>query len=259
VKVIEPTREQVLAFCAGDPVERVFLEDAARRGFGRFVAVAGRNGSLTALCHAGANVVPSGSGCGAFADTAVSMRAKMLIGEAQAVTDLWEAGRRRLPSPREDRPHQPVYAITEPPLGGESGLRRARRDDLERLIPACAAAHELELGIDPVARDAEGFRWRTAAQIEDGRSWLWLEDDVVLFKAEASAWTPQAIQVSQVWTDSEARGRGYATRGLRDLCRLLLETTPTVTLFVRTENAPAIALYERVGMRKVLEYRSVLF
>jgi ribosomal protein S18 acetylase RimI-like enzyme len=259
VKVIEPTREQVLAFCAGDPVERVFLEDAARRGFGRFVAVAGRNGSLTALCHAGANVVPSGSGCGAFADTAVSMRAKMLIGEAQAVTDLWEAGRRRLPSPREDRPHQPVYAITEPPPGGESGLRRARRDDLERLVPACAAAHELELGIDPVARDAEGFRWRTAAQIEDGRSWLWLEDDVVLFKAEASAWTPQAIQVSQVWTDPEARGRGYATRGLRDLCRLLLETTPTVTLFVRTENAPAIALYERVGMRKVLEYRSVLF
>jgi len=259
VKVIEPTREQVLAFCAGDPVERVFLEDAARRGFGRFVAVAGRNGSLTALCHAGANVVPSGSGCGAFADTAVSMRAKMLIGEAQAVTDLWEAGRRRLPSPREDRPHQPVYAITEPPPGGESGLRRARRDDLERLVPACAAAQELELGIDPVARDAEGFRWRTAAQIEDGRSWLWLEDDVVLFKAEASAWTPQAIQVSQVWTDPEARGRGYATRGLRDLCRLLLETTPTVTLFVRTENAPAIALYERVGMRKVLEYRSVLF
>jgi len=259
VKVIEPTREQVLAFCAGDPVERVFLEDAARRGFGRFVAVAGRNGSLTALCHAGANVVPSGSGCGAFADTAVSMRAKMLIGEAQAVTDLWEAGRRRLPSPREDRPHQPVYAITEPPPGGESGLRRARRDGLERLVPACAAAHELELGIDPVARDAEGFRWRTAAQIEDGRSWLWLEDDVVLFKAEASAWTPQAIQVSQVWTDPEARGRGYATRGLRDLCRLLLETTPTVTLFVRTENAPAIALYERVGMRKVLEYRSVLF
>ena len=259
MKLIEPTREQVLAFCAGDPVERVFLEDAARRGFGRFVAVVGRDGSLTALCHAGANVVPSGSGCGAFAAVAVSMRAKMLIGEAQAVTDLWEAGRRRLPSPREDRPHQPVYVITEPPPGGETGLRRARRDDLERLLPACAAAHELELGIDPIARDVEGFRWRTAAQIEDGRSWLWLEDDVVLFKAEASAWTPQAVQVSQVWTDPEARRRGYATRGLRDLCRLLLETTPTVTLFVRTENTAAIALYDRVGMRKVLEYRSVLF
>jgi ribosomal protein S18 acetylase RimI-like enzyme len=46
---------------------------------------------------------------------------------------------------------------------------------------------------------------------------------------------------------------------MADLCRLLLATTPTVTLFVRTDNEPAIGLYERVGMRKVLEYRSVLF
>jgi predicted GNAT family acetyltransferase len=67
------------------------------------------------------------------------------------------------------------------------------------------------------------------------------------------------VQVSQVWTDPEARGRGYATRGMADLIRLLLESTPAVTLFVRTDNAPAIALYDKVGMRRVLEYRSVLF
>jgi predicted GNAT family acetyltransferase len=81
----------------------------------------------------------------------------------------------------------------------------------------------------------------------------------VLFKAEASAWTPQAVQIAQVWTDPEARGHGYATRGLADLCRLLLASTPVVTLFVRTDNAPAIALYDKVGMERVLEYRSVLF
>jgi predicted GNAT family acetyltransferase len=62
-----------------------------------------------------------------------------------------------------------------------------------------------------------------------------------------------------VWVDPEARGRGDGARGLRDLCRLLLETTPTVTLFVRRENTPAIALYDAVGMRRVLAYRSVLF
>jgi predicted GNAT family acetyltransferase len=46
---------------------------------------------------------------------------------------------------------------------------------------------------------------------------------------------------------------------MADLCRLLLASTPIVTLFVRTDNVPAIRLYEKVGMRKVLEYRSVLF
>jgi predicted GNAT family acetyltransferase len=45
---------------------------------------------------------------------------------------------------------------------------------------------------------------------------------------------------------------------LRDLCRLLLERVPVVCLFVRADNAPAIRLYETIGMRHVLDYRSVL-
>ncbi len=81
----------------------------------------------------------------------------------------------------------------------------------------------------------------------------------MLFKAEASAWTPAAVQLQQVWVDPAARGRGYGSRGLRDLIRLLLERTPTVTLFVRRENAPAIRLYESIGMEHVLDYRSILF
>ncbi len=257
--LVEPSKEQVLAFCAREPVERVFLEDVARRGFGRFLAVEGADGALTALCHGGANLVPSGAGCGAFAAAAKAARARMIIGEATAVTELWEAARRSLPPAREDRPGQPVYVIEDPPAPGDTGLRAAAPTDLELLVPVCAAAHELELGVDPLARDPDAFRWRTAAQIDEGRSWLWLENGVVLFKAEASAWTPHAVQIQQVWVDPEARGHGNGARGLRDLCRLLLATTPRVTLFVRSENAPAIALYEAIGMRKALEYRSVLF
>jgi predicted GNAT family acetyltransferase len=183
----------------------------------------------------------------------------MVIGEQGAVTSLWEAARDELPPPREDRPGQPVYAIEEPPPAGRTGLRAAEPGDLERLLPASAAAHELELGLDPLARDPAGFRSRTLAQIEERRSWLWLADDEIRFKAEASAWTPSAVQLQQVWVDPAVRGRGYGRRGLSDLCRLLLETTPTVTLFVRRENTAAIALYDAVGMRRVLEYRSVLF
>ena len=62
-----------------------------------------------------------------------------------------------------------------------------------------------------------------------------------------------------MWTDPPARGRGYALRALADLCRALLERTPAVCLFVRPENEVAIRLYERIGMRHALDYRSVLF
>ena len=240
-------------------MERVFLEDVARRGLGRFVGVTVADGELAALCHLGVNVVPSGEGCGAFAREAVRSAPRMLIGEAAAVTDLWAAAQDRLPSPREDRPGQPVFVIHDPPAAGETGLRPATLDDLELLMPACAAAHEQELGLDPLTRDADGFRWRTRSQIEEERSWLWEEGGAILFKAEASAWTPDAVQLQQVWVDPEVRRRGYGARGLSDLCRLLLDRVPTVCLFVRAENDPAIRLYEAIGMEHTLDYRSLLF
>ena len=213
---------------------------------------------LRALCHIGINVVPSGEGCGSFARDVARSAPRMVIGEARAVTELWDAVGSSLPPLREDRPGQPVFELRAAPSSGGTGLRPAELSDLELLLPACAAAHRLEIGVDPMARDPEGFRWRTRSQIEDGRSWLWVEDGVILFKAEASAWTPEAVQLQQVWVDPDARGRGHGARGLSDLCRLLLERVPTVCLFVRADNAPAIRLYEAIGMRHVLDYRSIL-
>jgi uncharacterized protein len=257
-RVTTPTLDEVLAFCAAAPIERVFLEEVARRRHGRFRGV-NDGGRLTALCHVGANVVPSGDGCNVFADVVVRVGPRMVIGDESAVGELWQAAAVGLPAPREDRPGQPVLLLDEPPPAGETGLRAATLEDLDLLVPACAAAHEEEIGIDPLAEDADGFRWRTRAQIEEGRSWLWAEGGTILFKAEASAWTPTTVQLQQVWVDPEARDRGYARRGMRDLCRLLLARVPTVCLFVRPENAPARRVYEAIGMRQVASYRSLLF
>jgi hypothetical protein len=183
----------------------------------------------------------------------------MVLGEEAAVGELWRSVARRLPAPRDDRPGQPVFVLGAPPEPGETGLRRATMADYERLVPACAAAHEEEIGTDPLRNDPQGFRWRTRAQIEEGRSWIWLEDGVICFKAEASAWTPAAVQLQQVWVDPEVRNRGYAQRGMRDLTRLLLESVPAVCLFARPENAPAIRVYEAIGMSRTISYRSLIF
>ena len=236
----------------------MFLEDIARRGLGRFSALA-RNDSLVALCHIGANVVPSGERCGAFAAATARGQARMIIGEERAVDELWSDASDQMPKPRDDRPGQPVYVLADAPEPGETGLRSATLDDLELLVPACAAAHREEIGIDPLQRDPEGFRWRTRSQIEEGRSWIWVEAGRIAFKAEASARTPSAVQLQQVWVDPELRNRGYAQRAMRDLCRELLADVPSVCLFVRPENAPAIRVYEAIGMRSTISYRSLIF
>ena len=256
--LVTPTIDDVLAFCAGDPVERVFLEDVARRGLGQFSGVE-RGGRLAALCHVGANIVPSGEGCAALAPAARAGRVRMIIGEERAVGELWERAREELPAPREDRPGQPVYSLRARPQPAGTDVRAATLDDLPLLVPACAAAHEEELGVNPLELDPDAFRWRTEGQIQAGRSWVWAEERTILFKAEASAWTPSAVQLQQVWVDPGARGRGYGLRGLSDVCRLLLERVPAVCLFVRRENVAAIGLYEALGMERVLTYRSILF
>jgi predicted GNAT family acetyltransferase len=183
----------------------------------------------------------------------------MIIGDERAVDELWLDMERLMPQPRDDRRGQPVYAITEPPPPGDTGLRPATERDFELLLPACAAAHEEEIGVDPLARDPDGFRWRTRSQIGEGRSWLWVEDGAIRFKAEASAWTPSAVQVQQVWVDPPERNKGYAKRGMRDLCRMLLARVPTVCLFVRPENAAAIKVYEGIGMSRHGSCRSLIF
>jgi ribosomal protein S18 acetylase RimI-like enzyme len=256
--ILVPGLDEILDFCAEDPVERVLLEDVARRGLGRFAALRG-DGRLSAVCHVGANVIPAGEGCGAFAERAANGKSRMMVGRDEAVGALWDAMRWRMPRPRADRPGQPVYVIDEPPVAGETELRLATQDDLPVLLPACAAAHAEEIGVDPLLEDANAFRWRTLSQIDEKRSWIWRERDTILFKAEASAVTPSAVQIQQVWVDPAVRGHGYAKRGMRDLCNLLLRRVPRVCLFVRSENLPAIRVYEAIGMRRVFTYRSIIF
>ena len=182
----------------------------------------------------------------------------MIIGDERAVGELWDVARHRMARPRADRPGQPVYVIEEPPEPGDTDLRAATLDDLDLLVRG-ARTHLEEIGVNPLRRDPEGFRWRTRAQVEEGRSWLWEVDGAILFKAEASAWTPAAIQIQQVWVDPEARGRGHAQRGMRDLVRMLLRRVPRICLFVRAENAAAIRVYEAIGMVRTSSYRSLLF
>jgi predicted GNAT family acetyltransferase len=126
-------------------------------------------------------------------------------------------------------------------------LRVATQDDLDLVIPVHAQMAFDESGINPLEKDPEGFRERCARRIEQGRSWVCVEDGKLTFKADVISDTPNAVYLEGVWVSSEKMGTGYGLRCMSQLARNLLTHAKSVVLFVNEENQKARRFYQKAG------------
>jgi predicted GNAT family acetyltransferase len=174
----------------------------------------------------------------------------LILGEQEAIKDFWrgysEAGQEFRLACREL-----LFELRCPVAVRETveGLRLATADDLELVLPAQDAMARAESGVSPLEIDPEGFRRRTARRIAQGRTWLVVEDERLIFKAEVQSETPEVIYLEGVYVDPSARGRGLGARCLSQLCRQLLARVPALCLLVNEQNQEAHALYRKVGFR----------
>ena len=183
------------------------------------------------------------------------------ISEAGLVEILWSRLSRVLDPPTVVRLSQPVYALTHSSGGWRalSQMRFAAVKDLDALVPCCAAMHKEEVGIDPLERDAVGYRERIRELVTARRSLIATEGATIVFKCEISAMTPDAAQLMGVWTHPRYRQRGHARRGLEEVCGYLLGEGHSVTLFVNDFNHPAIHLYESLGFYRIGTNRALIW
>jgi RimJ/RimL family protein N-acetyltransferase len=98
--------------------------------------------------------------------------------------------------------------------------------------------------------------WFDRRMLETGHYVGVRQDGRVLAVAGVHVWSPvyRVAALGNVTTHPEVRGRGLATAAVAALCRRLLETVDVVTLNVKADNAPAIAVYERLGFTEVARY-----
>jgi predicted GNAT family acetyltransferase len=224
------------------------------------------DGVLTALCYAGASLMPVEAGPEAaeqFAERArrSGRHCSSIVGPTIPVEAMWSL---LLGSwgPARDVRCQPLMAIDRAPsVAPEPGVRRVRIDELDTLLPACVAMFTEEVGVSPVASDGGAlYRARVAELIAEGRAFALIEDGCVKFKAEIGSATPQACQVQGVWVEPALRGSGLGTRGTAAVVGYALESvSPVVSLYVNDYNLPARRAYERVGFATVGSFTSVLF
>ncbi|GLW08416.1 N-acetyltransferase GCN5 [Microtetraspora sp. NBRC 13810] len=266
-------REEVLALLDADPVANVFVASRVRSvglhpaRLGGQMWGFGSRGALTSLCYAGANLVPVNAGTEAvhaFADRArrQGRRCSSIVGPADAVTELWRLLEPHWGPARAIRWAQPVMTISSRPLVTPDPLvRRVRSEEFEIVLPACVAMFTEEVGVSPDTGDGGAlYRTRVAELIRIGRSYARIDGRQVVFKAEIGAVTPQACQIQGVWVHPDRRGEGHATAGMAAVVAAALDCfAPVVSLYVNDFNAPARAVYTKVGFEQVGTFTSVLF
>lgn len=266
-------RDDVLELCDRDPVVNVFVSsrvheaglDPVRLGGQMWGFVPG--GRLTSACYAGANLVPVGAtpaAATAFAGRArlQGRRCSSMVGPSEAVRQMWELLHPYWGQPREIRDAQPVMAISGPSQAApDAHLRRVRPSELDVLLPASVAMFTEEVGVSPLGPDGgAAYRARVAELIALGRAFARIEDGRVMFKAEIGAVTPHACQVQGVWVRPELRGQGLAVAGMAAVVQEALRSiAPVVSLYVNDFNAPARAVYRKVGFTEVATLTSILF
>lgn len=279
--------DQALALCDINPAESILaatkLLEAKQWGISGAGGVLWgfpADGPLTAICWAGANIIPviphgDPEAVSAFASEARAhgRRSSSMVGTAREVMSLWGHLRHSWPEPMAIRANQPLMTITrESELEQDSEVRLAQPQDFRTLFPACIAMFTEEVGYSPVSRGPAVYEQRLRGLIDQRRAFVRMspgheqglqksvpEEPRVIFKAEVGALTSQVAQLQGVWVNPVDRGTGIAAPGVAAVVGQVLTYVPVVSLYVNSYNSRALATYRRVGFEQVGKYATVLF
>ncbi|MBT2536788.1 GNAT family N-acetyltransferase [Arthrobacter sp. ISL-69] len=221
---------------------------------------------LVGACWAGANLVPvqlDPELAGLVAEHAhrSGRRFASIFGPADTVLAIYEQLEQLGQAAHEVRADQPLMTITEPPaVLANTDLGFGQLADFDRILPACAAMFEEEVGYSPFLGGREFYSRRVEGLIRQGHSLVHLNaDGQVLFKAELGAVTADVTQVQGVWMNPSFRGLGLSAGYMAAVVELAQQLAPVTSLYVNDYNARARATYERVGFRQVGTFATVLF
>jgi predicted GNAT family acetyltransferase len=182
----------------------------------------------------------------------------MIMGEKDRIEELWSycanAGQQMRLACSESllEFRYPVEVHTESP-----NLRRATADELEFVMPVQAQMALEESGVDPREVDPEGFRTRCLRRIEQGRTWVVIEDDKLMFKADVISETPEVVYIEGVWLREDKRSQGYGASCMSELSRSLLSRAKSICLLVNYKNSNAQAFYRRCGYQFRATYLTI--
>ena len=128
--------------------------------------------------------------------------------------------------------------------------RLAERSDEDRVLKLSAAMYTEEMGENPMARDPDGYRRRVRMLISRGWTYVYDVGGQLQFKMDVGCASHRTAQLQGVYVPPDLRSRGIGATAMAACCELAFDRHPNLSLYVNDFNAPAIALYERIGFRR---------
>jgi predicted GNAT family acetyltransferase len=161
----------------------------------------------------------------------------------------------------EVRPEQPLMTLAGPPsVDPNKELTLGRLSDFDRILPACAAMFEEEVGYSPFLGGREFYSRRVEGLVRQGHSLVHLGSmGEVVFKAELGAVTADVTQIQGVWMNPLYRGQGLSAGYMAAVVEQARKLAPVTSLYVNGFNIRARSTYERVGFRQRGTFATVLF
>ena len=182
----------------------------------------------------------------------------MIMGEKDRVADFWshysEAGRKQRSACREW-----LFELSWPVEAREEvdGLRPATVAELELVMPVQAELAYTESGVNPLDVDPQGFRKRCLRRIEQGRTWVVVENGLLVFKADVISKTPEVNYLEGIWLREDRRNKNLGTHFMSELMRRLLENTKSICLLVNESNEWAQGFYRKCGFHLRATYETI--
>jgi uncharacterized protein len=186
---------------------------------------------------------------------------RMIVGRRETVSGFWKVIRGWHVAPRLIRERQLVMMVDRArlrPYERRTSVRHAELREWEAVTQGSAEMISQELDYDP-RRSTPEFGAGVRQMIERKLWWVGSANGRLCFFCNVGPWCDQTLQLQGIWTPQELRGQGLATASLAAICDLLLEISPTLSLYVNDFNEPAIALYRRVGFEHVGDFQTILF
>jgi uncharacterized protein len=131
----------------------------------------------------------------------------------------------------------------------KSNIRLATKDELIQVAEAQAEVAFLESGSDPMVRDREGFLKRCERRIEQGRTFVVVENGKLVFKADIVAETEETMYLEGIYVAPEHRGKGIGSTCLSKLSVHLLQKVQNISFLSNVTFESAHRSFVKAGYK----------